>query len=281
MKKLFAFLATYSVLILFVVLEIISFSLIVNNDGYQQSVFFSSGNTVVASLYNINNSVNEYFRLKKSNEDLARENLILQNRLLETETQIAALENYLSVGKTLIPSTNKPELRYISAKVINNSTNKQLNYITLNKGSKDGIRPDMGVVNQDGVVGVIAKVSENYAVVIPVLNANIHINGKFASNQYFGFVNWDGRDYRYAKFNDIARHVNFTAGDSIITTGYTLSFPEGIMIGTVDNFDIKKSDAYFNIKVKLAVNFRTLSHVKVIDYINYQERTAVENSMNQ
>lgn len=279
MKKLFAFLATYSVLILFVVLEIISFSLIVNNDGYQQSVFFSSGNTVVASLYNINNSVNEYFRLKKSNEDLVRENLILQNRLLQTEAQMADLENNLSVGKTLIPSANKHELRYISAKVINNSTNKQLNYITLNKGSKDGIRPDMGVVNQDGVVGIIAKVSENYAVVIPVLNANIHINGKFASNQYFGFVNWDGRDYRYAKFNDIARHVNFTAGDSIITTGYTQSFPEGIMIGTVDNFDIKKSDAYFNIKVKLAVNFRTLSHVKVIDYINYQERTAVENSM--
>ncbi len=273
MKKLFAFLATYSVLILFILLEIISFGLIVNNNGYQQSVFFSSGNTVVASMYNLNNTVYEYFQLKRINEELAQENVVLKNILHEFEADTTVPHH--AKGQQSPASTH--ELHYISAKVINNSTNKQKNYITLNKGERDGIRPDMGVINADGVVGVISHVSEKFAVVIPILNPDIHVNGKFANNNYFGFVNWDGKDYRHAKFNDIARHVIFAIGDTIVTTGYTQSFPEGMVIGTVDDYKIKESDAYFNIQVKLAVNFRTISYVKVIDYLNHEERSAIEN----
>ncbi len=275
MRKLFAFLVKYSVLILFIILEIISFSIIVNNDGYRQSVFFSSGNTVVASLYNINNTVVEYFYLKQANEGLAKENVNLQNELATLKLKLDTLTAYPAGAQASSCDPNL-EVTYILAKVINNSTNKQLNYITLNKGFRDGVRKDMGVINEDGVVGVVSNVSEKFAVVIPILNPRIHINGKFVKNDYNGFVNWDGIDYRFAKLNDIARHVVFSTGDSLVTSGYTHSFPEGILIGTVDDFNIDESDAYFDIRVRLAVNFRTLSYVKLIDYLNHEERLNLE-----
>lgn len=265
----------YSVLILFIILEIISFSIIVNNDGYRQSVFFSSGNTVVASLYNINNTVVEYFYLKQANEGLAKENVDLQNELATLKLKLDTLTAYPAGAQASSCDPNL-EVTYILAKVINNSTNKQLNYITLNKGFRDGVRKDMGVINEDGVVGVVSNVSEKFAVVIPILNPRIHINGKFVKNDYNGFVNWDGIDYRFAKLNDIARHVVFSTGDSLVTSGYTHSFPEGILIGTVDDFNIDESDAYFDIRVRLAVNFRTLSYVKLIDYLNHEERLNLE-----
>jgi len=267
------------VLILFIILETISFSMIVNNDGYQQSVFFSSGNTLIASLYKVNNSVFEYFYLKKANEGLAKENVNLQNELANLKLRLDTLKAR-PADDVQTPSIDPNlEINYILAKVINNSTNKQLNYITLNKGLRDGVRKDMGVINEDGVVGVVSNVSEKFAVVIPILNPRIHFNGKFVKNNYNGFVNWDGVDYRFAKLNDIARHVIFSKGDSLVTSGYSHSFPEGILIGTVDDFNIEESDAYFDIRVKLAVNFRTLSYVKLIDYLNYEERLNLENEM--
>jgi len=279
MRKLFAFLAKYSVLILFIILEIISFSMVVNNDGYQQSVFFSSGNTVIASLYKVNNSIFEYFYLKKANEGLAKENINLQNELANLKLRLDTLTTRPTDDVQTSSIDPDLEINYILAKVINNSTNKQLNYITLNKGIRDGVRKDMGVINEDGVVGVVSNVSEKFAVVIPILNPRIHINGKFTKNNYNGFVNWDGVDYRFAKLNDIARHVIFSKGDSLVTSGYSHSFPEGILIGTVDDFNIEESDAYFNIQVKLAVNFRTLSYVKLVDYLNYKERLNLESEM--
>ncbi len=255
--------------------------MVVNNDGYQQSVFFSSGNTVIASLYKVNNSIFEYFYLKKANEGLAKENVNLQNELANLKLRLDTMTTHPIDNADVQASSIDPnlEINYILAKVINNSTNKQLNYITLNKGIRDGVRKDMGVINEDGVVGVVSNVSEKFAVVIPVLNPRIHINGKFTKNNYNGFVNWDGVDYRFAKLNDIARHVIFSKGDSLVTSGYSHSFPEGILIGTVDDFNIEESDAFFDIRVKLAVNFRTLSYVKLIDYLNYEERLNLESEM--
>ncbi|MEA4976661.1 MAG: rod shape-determining protein MreC [Paludibacter sp.] len=280
MKKLFAFLIKYSIVILFLFLEVIAFSLVVRNNGYQQSVFFSSGNTVLASLYSVSNSVIEYFYLKSTNDGLASENTTLTNQVVELQNQLEAIKNQAPQPENLKISPDK-ELRYIQAKVINNSTNKLLNYITLNKGQRDGIRPDMGVVNEEGVVGVVSNVSEKFAVVIPLINPKIQINSKFIRNNYSGPVHWEGDNYRYADLNDIARHVVFSLGDTIVTSGYSKSFPEGIFVGTVDDFKISDSDAYYHIKVKLGVNFRTLTHVRVIDYLNYQEQQNLENTMQE
>ena len=168
------------------------------------------------------------------------------------------------------------EYKLISAKVINSSTNKLQNYITLNKGSRDGIQADMGVISSEGVVGIVKTVSTKFSVVIPILNQNIKINTKFKKNNYSGPLVWNGEDYRIAKLTDIARHVEFSLGDTLVTSGFTSTFPEGIPVGTIEDFNIKESEPYYNIKVLLSVNFRTLSHVKVINYLNYKEQKNLE-----
>jgi len=279
MRKLIAFLIRFSVVLLFIVLELVSFGLIVNNNGYQKSVFFSSGNTLLASMYEVSNSVVEFFYLRQSNNGLAYENTQLKNQIIELKNQLNSLKPLLTDSTVRLKVEPENEISYIYAKVIHNSTNKMQNYITLNKGERDGIRVDMGVVNEEGVVGIVSKVTDKFSVVIPVLNPKLQINSKFKKNNYSGPIVWEGKDYRYAKLNDIARHVKFSLGDSLITSGYTYSFPEGILVGTVDDFIIHESDAYYNIKIKLAVNFRTLSHVKVINYLNYEEQRQLEQSV--
>lgn len=280
MRKLIAFLIKYSVVILFIALELLSFGLIVNNNGYQKSVFFSSGNSMLASLYQVSNSVVEYFFLRQANEGLSAENTQLKNEIVTLRNQLQSISVDTTLHQLNLPIDPQNEISYIYAKVIHNSTNKMQNFITLNKGARDGIRVDMGVVNEDGVVGIVSKVTAKFSVVIPVLNPKIQINSKFKKNNYSGPIVWEGKDYRFARLNDIARHVKFSLGDSLITSGYTYSFPEGILIGTIDDFTINESDAYYNISVKLAVNFRTLSHVQVINYLNYEEQRSIELSVN-
>lgn len=248
--------------------------MIVRNQEYQRSIFLSSSNSVVAEMYEWSNAVVEFFKLRAANDNLSEENTALKNQIIKLQNELYTLRPQTKDSvHFLIP----PEMEYqfISAKVINNSTNKLQNYITLNKGSVDGIKPDMGVISDEGVVGIVKTVNDRFAVVIPVLNPKLPISCKFKRNNYGGTLDWSGEDYRYAKLNDIARHVQLSNGDTLITSGF-ITFPEGIPVGYIEDFNIKESDAYYNIKVKLAVNFRTLSHVKVINYLNYNKQHSLE-----
>jgi len=275
MKNLINFLIHHSGLLLFIILEIISFIMMINSQEYQKSVFLSSSNAVVATLYNWTNSVGEFFKLRNANNQLSSENTDLKNQIIDLQNKLNAFKPSLtdSLNFELSPEN---EYRFISAKVINNSTDKFQNYLTLNKGSKDGIKPDMGVVSSEGVVGIIKSVSPHFSVVIPILNPKIQISCKFKRTDYTGSLVWNGEDYRYANLVDIARHVDIRLGDTIVTSGFTRTFPEGIPVGIVEDYNIKESDAYYNIKVKLAVNFRTLTYVNVINYLNYQEQKQLE-----
>ena len=275
MRNLINFLIRYSVLMLFLALESVSFILVVNNRDYQKSVFLSSSNYVVAGLYQWSNSVVEFFKLKSANENLSEENTRLKNEVILLRNQLATFKPEKNDSlKFKIPP--EIEFSYISAKVINNSTNRLQNYLTLNKGRRDGIRVDMGVISDEGVVGIVKTVSDKFSVVIPILNEKLRISCKFKKNNYSGPLEWTGEDYRFAKLDDIARHVEFALGDTLVTSGYASNLPEGIPVGTIDNFKIKESDPYYNIKVKLAVDFRTLSYVKVINYKNDNEQKVVE-----
>jgi len=276
MRNLINFLIQYSVVILFLVLEVISFTLIVNNQDYQKSVFLSSSNSVISGMYKINNSVVEFFKLRDANDNLSEENTALKNEIILLRNQLSTLQPEKTDSILFrIP----PEMEYEFISVQSNQQLHQVNYkttLTLNKGLRDGIKVDMGVIGDEGVVGIIKTVSDKFSVVIPVLNDKIKINCKFKKNNYSGPLQWPGVDYRYAELKDIARHVEFSLGDSLVTSGFTNTFPEGIPVGTIENFNIKESEAYYNIKVKLAVNFRTLSHVKVINYKNYNEQRILE-----
>lgn len=275
MRNLINFLIQYSVVFLFLLLEIISFTLIVKNQGYQKSVFLTSSNSVVSGLYQVSNSVFEFFKLSAANERLSEENAALINEIIDLQNRLSTYAPHKEDSLHFkIPA--EMEYKLISAKVINNSTDKIQNYITINKGTRDGIKPDMGVISEEGVVGIVKTVSPKFSVIIPILNQNIKINSKFKKSNYSGPLVWNGKDYRYAKLTDIARHVEFSLGDSLITSGFTSTFPEGIPVGTIEDFNIKESEPYYNIQVKLAVNFRTLSHVKIINYLNYEEQRSLE-----
>lgn len=282
MRKLFAFIIRYSVVILFLLLEIISMGLIVRNSNYPQSIILSSGNSITASVYNFTSNFYGYFYLNAVNEGLARENVMLKNRITLLENKMSTFEPLLKDSDNMTHYIDpEKEISYINAKVISNSTNKILNFITLNKGKRDGIQQDMGVINENGVVGIVSSVSDKFSVVIPVLNPRIQISTKFLKNNYSGPLQWDGGDYRFANLKDIARHVQFSLGDSLVTTSYTHSFPEGILVGRIEDFNIRESDPYYHIKVRLAVNFKTLSYVKVINYANLNEQKNLENSILQ
>ena len=275
MKNLINFLIQYSVVFLFLFLEIISFTMIVKNQEYQKSVFLSSSNSMVSSMYEWSNSVVEFFKLRAANDNLSEENTALKNQIINLQNKLSTLQPEVS-DSIHFRFPPEMEFQFISAKVINSSTNKLQNYITLNKGEQDGIKIDMGVICDEGVVGIVKTASKRFSVVIPLLNPKIEINCKFKRNNYSGGLIWSGEDYRYANLTDIARHVELALGDTLITSGLTSTFPEGIPVGSIEDFKIKESDAYYNIKVKLAVNFRTLSHVKVINYLNYKEQKEIE-----
>jgi len=134
----------------------------------------------------------------------------------------------------------------------------------------------MGVINEDGVVGIVQTVSDNFSVVIPILNPKAKISCKLKRSNYFGTLAWNGIDYRFAELIDVPRHVRLLKGDSVLTSGYSSVFPEGIMVGKVESFSKKESDNYYKIKVRLAVNFRTLSYVKVIQYLHQSEQKKLE-----
>ncbi len=275
MRNLINFFIKYSTLFLFLLLEIVSFTLVVRHQEYQKSIVLSSSNSMVAGFYQMSNSVFEFFKLSAANESLSEENTLLKNEILALQNQINASQ---PTKEDSLRFSIPPEMQYklISAKVINNSTNKLLNYITINKGLRDGIKLDMGVISEEGVVGIVKNVSDKFAVIIPILNQNIKLNAKFKHNNYNGLISWDAVDYRYAQLQDIARHVEFALGDTLTTSAFTRTFPEGIPVGIVEDFKIKPSDPFYIIKVKLSVNFRTLTHVRVIDFLNFKEQNDLE-----
>ncbi len=167
------------------------------------------------------------------------------------------------------------DYRYQSAQMINSSFNKTKNYITLDKGSSDGVMKEMAVCSKEGVVGIIQSTSGHYARVLPLINTNLRVSAKLKKNGYYGSLQWDGNDYRYSYLNDIPFHVEVTQGDSIVTSGFSSIFPEGELIGFVESVN-KETANFLTIKVKLAVDFKKISDVYVVANLNKSEKLQLE-----
>jgi rod shape-determining protein MreC len=164
--------------------------------------------------------------------------------------------------------------------VVYNRVSGQENYITLNKGSKDGIEVDMGVISSAGIVGIIIAVSPNYSLVIPVLNSKFHLSCKVKNNDYFGSLVWDGEDPRYAYLQELPRHVNFEINDTVITSSYSAIFPEGLPVGKVIDSRKQKNDDYTSLKINLFTNFYTLTEVLIVRNIHKEEQQNLQKKVN-
>ncbi len=276
MRKLIRFLINHVFFIIFLILEIFSLTLIINFNDFQKSIYFNSANGFIGELHTIINSTTGYFGLKEKSDNLSDENAKLLDRISILESQLEVIKDK-EIDTTFVLSEKK--YNFLSAKVVNNSTNKGRNYITLNKGAKEGVKPDMGVVSDQGIVGIVSAVSDHFSVVISVLNPIIKFSSKLKKNNFSGYAVWDGIDYRYVKFEDIQEHVPVALGDTIVTTGYTDGFPENIPVGIVEELEKRPEDSYYDIKVKLFTNFKVLSHVKIINYRYKEEQSNLENSV--
>lgn len=271
MGSLLRFFSRNHVLLLFLALEFISLILVFNFNNYQQVKYLNSANRITGSIYGKISEISDYFYLTKINRKLAEENAKLK-------TEIHSEKANLKDRSFLFNSTEMPGInyKYVSARVVHNSINKPYNYITLNKGRKDGIKTDQGIVSSSGVVGVVAFVSDSYSLGLSVLNPRWDISAKLKNSGNFGPLSWDGSDYRYANLREIPSHIQVSEGDSVITSGYSTIFPEGVLIGIVSAFSRPEGENSYSIKVKLNTDFVNLNYVDVIENVDREEIKLLE-----
>lgn len=273
MENLLLFFKRFGLFIQFLLLETVAIVLLVSYNGYQRSVFMSSASWVTGSLYSAVDAIGGYFYLHDINEQLSAENAALK-------TQIAGLKHQLEtqqvspVDSLYLQHTDSAywqPFRYVSAHIIQHSINKSQNYITLNKGADAGIRPDMGVVSAQGVVGIVKSVSSHFAVVMPLLNVQSRISCRLDSTRNFGSLVWNTGHYRYATMQEVPGHVEVLPGESISTSGFSAIFPSGIPVGKVAGVTLNEENQFLEIKVELAVDFAKLDQVQVIQFVGYDE----------
>ncbi len=275
MRNLLNFLIRYSTWFVFTFYVLISVILLVLGNRYRQSVYLSSANVVSGSIYNGTSQVTGYFHLKSINESLQASNAQLQNEVLNLKNEIDQYKVLLS--DTLKPHPSKDRYDYIAAAVINNNTRHPKNYFTIDRGSLDGVDRGMGVVDQNGVVGIVNVTGPHMARVISLLNETQHFSVKLKDTSYVGSLNWKGEDATIAYVEEIPRHVEYQIGDTIVTSGYSTTFPEGIPVGTILNRVRSQDDSFFTFKVRLLPDFRSLSTVRVIKDIYKQEIDSLSN----
>jgi rod shape-determining protein MreC len=265
MKNLIAFLAKYHHWLLFVLLEVVSGVLLFQMNSYQGSVWFTSANAVVGKVYQADAAIRSFFSLTRINEDLTLRNFYLERQVEQLRRLYADVTRDTTVME-------RQELEFLSryklipAKVVNNSTNKADNLITIDKGRVDGVERDMGVACGNGIVGVTYLVSDHYTVVIPVLNVtSSHISCAIRHRGYFGYLRWDGKDPAVAYVDDIPRHARFKRGDWIETSGYSAIFPAGVLVGRVETIYNSPDGLSYRLKVRLTTDFGRLRDVCVIN----------------
>lgn len=273
MRSLLRFIFKYHFTLFFILIEALSFYLIITYNSHQNRSYLTSANQISGSVYDSYSSFTDYLALKDANKSLADENAQLKMALRP------AFKSSKVSFQQIHDSIYQQQYVHTPARVINNSVNRKCNYLTLNKGRKQGVHPDMAVVSSNGVVGVVSNVSDNFSTIISILNSNLKVSSKIKKNGYFGSLVWDEKDYRKAVLHDIPSHVDVEIGDTVVTSGYSSMFPEGEMVGVVSDFQIKKGSSFLEITVELATDFKNISYVFVIGDLLQTEQDELENQL--
>lgn len=269
MQNIVRFFIKIGSFLLFALLEGVALYLLFSSNNYQQSVFFTSANKLSGVVYELEESVCGFFYLKRENESLMNENNALKKEILFLKNRLNQLTD--TAGIALLRDKLPDEFELMPAKVLHNSVTHQRNFITLKGGRLDGIAPEMGVANADGIVGVVSHVSDHYSVVIPVLCPPNRFSCKLKNSNTTGSLVWNGEDRRFALMEEVPPYVSVSKGDTIVTSGYSAIFPEGIMVGVVEEYDVSDDANYLTLKVRLAVRFDALSNVRVIRFNQRKE----------
>ncbi len=264
MRNLIDFLIKHHAWFFFILYVVISCVLLFSSNPYQQSIYLGSANKLSAQIYEISNTITGYFGLRKTNEELLQQNGELEMEVLQLRRQLQRYSYAAAIDTVAKDDTVLHNYNWVMARVINNSVAHLNNYITLDKGSADGIAPEMGVIGHSGIVGIITVVNEHNSVAISVLNPKLRISCKVKNTDCFGSLVWDGRNARYAILEEMPRHVDFSPGDTIITSGFSAVFPEGIMVGTINDYSKQKDDNFYAMQIELSTDFSQLGAVRII-----------------
>ena len=275
MRNLLDFLYKYHHWLVFVLLEVVSVVLLFKYNSYQNSVWFTSANAVAGKVYEMESKLTSYMAMAELNEELTLRN-IYQERQLD---QLRRL--YAEVTKDTT-TAEREELKFLSnyqlipAKVVENSIHKAENLITIDKGRKDGVEPDMGVACGNGIVGVVYLVSDHYSVVISALNAaSSRISCSIRNRGYFGYLHWYGGDPSVAYVEDVPRHAKFNLGEWMVTSGFSSIFPSGVQVGKIEQVYNSRDGLSYKLKVRLSTDFGNLRNVVVINDKSIAERAAL------
>ena len=261
MRNLLNFLIKYSTWFVFAFYVLISCILLVKTSKDHYSVYLSSANAIGGTIYRTTSEISNYFNLVSVNKSLQESNARLENEVLNLRQLLSQYEVAAQDSSNL--EINK-RFDYIGASVINNSTRHPRNHFTIDRGSDDGIVPGMGVVDQSGVVGMVDVTGNRTSRVISLLNRNQHFSVKVKDTPYVGSLTWRGDDPTVAYMEEVPRHAKFHIGDTVVTSGFSTTFPEGINIGTVMGKVKTNDDTFLVLKIHLASNFNTLGTVRVI-----------------
>lgn len=260
MRTLFAFFNKNYYFFLFVILEVIAISLMVNNNPYPHTHFFNTSNQLIGNINSTYANVDDYFYLRRSNEVLLKENARLRS-ILASSFLISDTISYVFMDTIF---------RYIPAKIISNSINKRNNYLMLDKGRKHGIEREMGVVSSNGIVGIVVETSESFCTVMSLLHKESKFSARIKKNDQLANVIWDGKNHLFVTLQDIPNHIILEKGDTIITSGYSFFFPEGVLIGTIEEFDREQKSNFNTARIKLSNDFGKIKNAYILK--NLQEK---------
>ncbi|HHH54073.1 MAG TPA: rod shape-determining protein MreC [Bacteroidetes bacterium] len=254
--------------ILFILLEVISFTIIVNYNNKQKDIFLYSSNLFSGYINTKYHNALEYFKLGTKIKELRKENAKLFQKLYNKN---AEMHNRPENDDSL-----EIQFKFIEANIINKSINKRNNRFTLDRGKNAGLHEGMGVVDADGVVGVIWKVNSKYASVVPIINTVSRVSVLIKNRGYFGVLKWEPYDYKKAKITAIPKHAYLEKGDSVLTSGFSTIFPKGILIGVIEDFHLDRGSNYYDITVKLNNDLALAEQVYVIDNKDKELQKEVE-----
>ena len=276
MKNIFVFIRRYFNFLFFVVLQVLSLVLLVKYNATHEAVYANVANEVTGRINDQYNKVENYFHLKENNRLLLEENTRLKNLLkLNFEGSDTARIIFLD---SLIIDTLGRERKYVwlPAKVVNNTVSQQVNYITLHRGANQGVKKDMAVIGQQGVVGTVIEVSENYSRVMSMLHRNSKVSSMLKKSRVTGTVEWDGKDPCYLTLKNIPKSIAVAKGDTVVTSSYSSNFPSDIMVGFVDEIYKDPTSNFFIIRLKTATNFYTVEYVNLVENVQWSEQRKLE-----
>ncbi|MEQ8324845.1 MAG: rod shape-determining protein MreC [Vicingaceae bacterium] len=270
MLSLLRFLFRHSYVVYFLLLEAVAFLFLIQNNPYQRASFLNSSDFIFASTYKAFDNAANYMNLHRVNMELANENSELRNK------SIHYFRKTFNNNVIYRDSSYEQEYAFHPAKIIRSTTNQRNNYLTLDKGEMNGVRAGMGVISANGVLGIVIETSKHFSVAMSVLNKNSRLSAMVRKNGYFGSVEWPGENYRIGLLKEIPNHVSLVEGDTVVTSGFSGIFPEGVPIGTVKAVSRKPGSGFLEVEILFTQDYRKVSYANVIKYLHHLERQKLE-----